>query len=208
MLLWPIRWLIQKTLELALVLVLAMGGLLLAFRWLPLVPVAVVTSFLAGEAPRWRWLSQAEIPPALYHGFRIGLESPTACARLSTRAQAAVALLYPPRQGTKGAELWGAILEALWGRERLLHLYLAGAPWGDRIWGAWGASQAYFAKPPTSLSLEEIAELLLLRRFPHLGQSPDKPKWFLEQKRVLIRRIQHAIEKEKPTRPSQQEAIT
>lgn len=206
MLLWPVRWLVQKLLELLAGLVLVGGGVLLAFRWVPLVPVAVVVSFFEGEAPRWRWLSEAENPLALQRGFVMSLESSLHAQAPSIRAQAAAALLYPFPQHLEGAEVLGAIIEVLWGKERLIHLYLAGAPWGNRVWGAWAASQVYFRKPPAGLSLEEIAELLLLRRFPHLGSAADRPKWFLEQKHQLTRRIRNAIEKEKST-PSLKEAF-
>ena len=60
----------------------------------------------------------------------------------------------------KGAEAWMTfVIEAVWGKARIMEVYLNIAEWGDGIYGAEAAAQARFGKPASELSTYEAALL-------------------------------------------------
>jgi monofunctional biosynthetic peptidoglycan transglycosylase len=69
----------------------------------------------------------------------------------------------------KYAELGYAVLmEIFLGKERILELYLNYAQWGKTTFGCEAASQAYFGKPSSKLSLFESARLAAVLASPGL----------------------------------------
>ncbi len=197
MLSWPIRWVFGWIFRTFLSLVVVILMILWSFRWIPFIPVPVMTEFFAGTAPRWQWLSPSETPLALQQAFRIRL-SQSRQKRLSPPAQAAAVLFFPHPEKAPGAEILGGLLKLLWGEERLYHLYLSSAPWGAHLWGAKSAARYYLQKDPQSLSIDEVAELILLREFPQAAQSAIRPSWFQQQKLVLTRQIAYAPPQKHP----------
>ena len=60
----------------------------------------------------------------------------------------------------KGLEAWMTlVIEASWGKKRIMEVYLNVAEWGDGIYGAEAAAQARFGKPASELSTREAALL-------------------------------------------------
>jgi monofunctional biosynthetic peptidoglycan transglycosylase len=60
----------------------------------------------------------------------------------------------------KGLEAYfTVILETLLPKDRILEIYLNLAEWGDGVFGAEAAAQAYFAKPAAALARDEAARM-------------------------------------------------
>lgn len=60
----------------------------------------------------------------------------------------------------KGLEAWYTLLiEALWPKARILEIYANIAEFGEGVYGAEAAAQAYFGKPAAQLSASESARL-------------------------------------------------
>lgn len=77
-------------------------------------------------------------------------------------------LLWPARSMVrKGLEAGLAIsLEAVWGKKRILEVYLNIAEFGKGIYGVEAASQHYFGKSANRLSVNEAARLAVLLPSP------------------------------------------
>ncbi|MFN3371212.1 MAG: monofunctional biosynthetic peptidoglycan transglycosylase [Sphingomonadaceae bacterium] len=71
------------------------------------------------------------------------------------------AFLWPGRTWLrKGLEAWFTVLiEGLWGKARIMEVYLNIAEWGRGIYGAEAASRHYFGKPARDLTRAEAARL-------------------------------------------------
>jgi membrane peptidoglycan carboxypeptidase len=81
-------------------------------------------------------------------------------------------------------------LEQEWPKDKILEGYLNIAYFGNRAFGIYAASQVYFGKPPSDLTLEEAALLAGLVKFPgsfdvasNAGyqQAFDRRNWVLDQ---------------------------
>lgn len=77
-------------------------------------------------------------------------------------------LLWPGRSFVrKGMEAMVALsLEAIWGKKRILEVYLNIAEFGKGIYGVEAASLHYFGKPASKLSRNETARLAVLLPSP------------------------------------------
>jgi monofunctional biosynthetic peptidoglycan transglycosylase len=68
--------------------------------------------------------------------------------------------LWPGGYVRKGIEAGlTLLLEKIWGKQRILEMYLNIAEFGPGIYGVEAASQAYFGKPASQLNVEEAARL-------------------------------------------------
>lgn len=75
----------------------------------------------------------------------------------------------------KGLELpLALILDAVLTKRRVLEIYLNIAEWGEGVFGAEAASQAWFGKPAKDLTRVEAARLATALPNP-LGRNPAKP---------------------------------
>ncbi|ASP35048.1 monofunctional biosynthetic peptidoglycan transglycosylase [Labrenzia sp. VG12] len=75
----------------------------------------------------------------------------------------------------KGLELPLALmLDAILTKKRVLEIYLNVAEWGEGIFGAEAAAQAWFGKPASELTRTEAARLATALPNP-LGRNPAKP---------------------------------
>lgn len=93
----------------------------------------------------------------------------------------------------KGIEAWFTLLiELIWGKQRILEVYLNIAEWGPGVFGLQAASQYHFAKPASQLSAMQAA--LLASSLPSpLRYDPARPanhiylraEWNLAQQRKL-----------------------
>ncbi|MCX7033049.1 MAG: monofunctional biosynthetic peptidoglycan transglycosylase [Arenimonas sp.] len=60
----------------------------------------------------------------------------------------------------KGLEAWYTLLiEAMWSKQRILEVYANIAEFGDGVYGAEAAAQAFFGKPASALTAAESARL-------------------------------------------------
>ncbi|MGQ5700921.1 monofunctional biosynthetic peptidoglycan transglycosylase [Sandaracinobacteroides sp. A072] len=71
------------------------------------------------------------------------------------------AFLWPGRTMVrKGAEAWfTALIELLWGKRRIMEVYLNVAEFGRGVYGAEAAARHYFDKPASRLTRQEAARL-------------------------------------------------
>jgi monofunctional biosynthetic peptidoglycan transglycosylase len=94
--------------------------------------------------------------------------------------------LWPGRSYVrKGAEAYFTVLiEALWGKRRILETYLNVVEWGPGIYGAEAASQSYFGHDADQLTPDEAARLAAI--------LPDPLKWkAVHPGRYVARRTRH-----------------
>jgi monofunctional biosynthetic peptidoglycan transglycosylase len=93
----------------------------------------------------------------------------------------------------KGLEAWFTVLiEGTWPKERILETYLNIAEFGDGVYGAEAAAQAFFGKPAAALGEHEAALLAAVLPSPrrmHAGRpSPyvrERAAWIRRQARQL-----------------------
>ncbi len=75
----------------------------------------------------------------------------------------------------KAGEAWMTyVIEAVWGKRRIMEVYLNVAEWGDGIFGAEAAAQARFGKSAADLTPLEAARLAAVLPSPNKW-SADKP---------------------------------
>lgn len=99
--------------------------------------------------------------------------------------------LSPSRNpARKVTELFAARrLEAELSKQRILELYLNVVEWGDGIWGAEAAAQAYFGVSAAALSDEQAALLAGALINPRV-YSPAKPNQrLLRRQQIILRRM-------------------
>jgi monofunctional glycosyltransferase len=97
--------------------------------------------------------------------------------------------LWPGRSWLRKAlEAWFTLwIELLWAKERVLHVYLNVAEFGDGIYGVAAASRHFFAKDPEALTRQEAALLAAVLPSPR-RLRPDRPSPWLEERRDWILR--------------------
>lgn len=76
----------------------------------------------------------------------------------------------------KGAEVYITyLIEALWGKRRILEVYANMIEWGDGIYGVHAAARTYFGKDPSALTADQAARLAAVvpnpRRFSAVRPS-------------------------------------
>jgi monofunctional biosynthetic peptidoglycan transglycosylase len=93
----------------------------------------------------------------------------------------------------KGLEAWYTLLiELLWPKQRILEVYANIAEFGDGVYGAEAAAQAYFRKPAKRLTAAESARLAAVlpspKRYSVLAPGPyvqRRAAWVARQARNL-----------------------
>ena len=92
-------------------------------------------------------------------------------------------LLWPGRSLVrKGLEATLALsLEAVWGKKRILEVYLNIAEFGKGIYGVEAASQHYFGKPASRLSVNEAARLAVLLPGPRSRDARNLTPYLRER---------------------------
>lgn len=164
----------------------------------PLTPLMVIR-LVEGEGLTKRWVPLADISPELsravvtsedqrfcsHHGFdwiEIGeaMDEYRDGGRLrgaSTLSQqtAKNVFLWPGRNALrKGLEAgFTVLIEALWGKRRIMEVYLNVVEWGPGLYGAEAAAWHYFHRPARTLTRRQAAALAAVlpnpRRFSPLG---------------------------------------
>ena len=97
--------------------------------------------------------------------------------------------LWPGRSYIrKGFEAYFAgLIELLWGKERILEVYLNVIETGDGLYGAEAATQNYFHKSATKLTRSQAALIIAVLPNPRRW-SPVKPTPYIYYKKGLILR--------------------
>lgn len=86
----------------------------------------------------------------------------------------------------KGLEAYFTFLiETLWGKKRILEVYLNVAEMGDGIYGAEAAARVYFKKPAMNLNKGEAALIAAVLPDPRT-MSPAKPSAYLYKRQEWI----------------------
>lgn len=98
-------------------------------------------------------------------------------------------LLWPGRSMLrKGLEATLALsLEAIWGKKRILEVYLNIAEFGKGIYGVEAASQHYFGKPASRLSVNEAARLAVMLPGPR-SRDPRQLTPYLRERVAWVER--------------------
>ncbi|GGP48117.1 hypothetical protein GCM10009347_14160 [Shewanella algicola] len=98
-------------------------------------------------------------------------------------------LLWPGQSFVrKGLEAMLAVgLEIIWGKKRILEVYVNVAEFGKGIYGVEAASQHYFNKPAKYLSSKEAAKLAVLLPSPR-NRNPNHLTPYLSQRVVWVER--------------------
>ena len=104
--------------------------------------------------------------------------------------------LWPGRSYVrKGFEAYFTILiELLWGKERILEVYLNVIEMGDGIYGADAATRSYYGKSAQSLSKGEAALLIAVLPNP-LRWSPARPTNYIYHNQSIILRNMRVLRK-------------
>ncbi|MDE1149198.1 MAG: monofunctional biosynthetic peptidoglycan transglycosylase [Azospirillaceae bacterium] len=106
------------------------------------------------------------------------------------------AFLWPGRTWVrKGVEFgFTELIELVWGKRRILEMYLNIVEWGDGIYGAEAASRAYFGVSASALSSSQAAALAAVLPSPrkwsanHPGAYVARRIGILEQRAALVAR--------------------
>jgi monofunctional biosynthetic peptidoglycan transglycosylase len=175
------------------VIVLPVGATVV-YRFIP-PPITslMVMRLMEGRGMDYRWRGLDDISPTLaqaaiasedarfclHHGFEFAAmekafehneRRPGKIRGGSTISQqtAKNVFLWPARDYVrKGLEAYFTVLtEALWGKRRIMEMYLNVVEWGSGIYGAEAASQAYFGHSAKHLSTSEAAHLVAILPSP------------------------------------------
>ncbi|MBI2267844.1 MAG: penicillin-binding protein [Candidatus Blackburnbacteria bacterium] len=82
------------------------------------------------------------------------------------------------------------IVETIYGKDKILEMYLNNVPYGGTAWGIEAAAQAYFGKPAKELTLAQAALLAGLPQAPtRFSPFGTNPQLSLERQRAVLRRM-------------------
>ena len=88
----------------------------------------------------------------------------------------------------KGLEAWYTLLiEAMWSKQRILEVYANIAEFGDGVYGAEAAAQAFFGKPASALTAAESARLAAVLPNPK-KYSAASPGPYVQRRTAWIQR--------------------
>ena len=152
-------------------------------RVLPIPSTLIIGHLFTGNLPSWRWVSIESISPALSKAV-IASEDQRFCTHwgvdfielqsvLSDRGGPSRGASTISMQVAKNIYLWpgrsylrkalelplALLLDLLWGKKRMIEIYLNIAEWGRGIFGAEAAAQFYFKKHASELTSDEAARL-------------------------------------------------
>ena len=158
-------------------------------HWMPLKKIApsLLKAVLAGEDQRFLY----------HHGFdfvemrkalgEILLERKTRGASTISMQAARTVFLWPERTLTrKAAEAYYTVLiEMLWGKKRILEVYLNTVDWGPGVIGAEEAARHYFQTGAEHISPSQAALLAAILPSPHRW-SPTSPSRYVEARKKRI----------------------
>ena len=211
-----VGWLIGWLLTLIGVAALVAVGWALAYRWVdPPITEPMIRDAIAGQHVERRWVGLDGISPAMtravigaedsgfcgHHGFDFdAIEAAAAKNATSKRLRggstisqqtAKNAFLWPGRSYLrKGLEAYFTVLiEALWGKRRIMEVYLNIAEWGPGIYGVDAAAHHYFDTSAARLSPDQAARLAAILPQPIKRDAADLHGKVRRHARAIARRI-------------------
>jgi monofunctional biosynthetic peptidoglycan transglycosylase len=177
----------------------------LAYRVVP-PPITwlMVERLFQGQGLHKRWVSLGDIDPALpnaviaaedarfceHHGF--DFEAMQAAMRNNERHPGRIkggstisqqtaknVFLWPGRDYVrKGLEAYFTVLiEAIWGKRRIMEIYLNVVEWGPGTYGAEAAANRYFGEPATDIDPGEAAHLAAILPSPLKWQAVNPGRY-------------------------------
>jgi monofunctional biosynthetic peptidoglycan transglycosylase len=173
----------------------------------PPVTILMLERMAQGQGLDHRWVPLSEMSPTLpraavasedghfcsHHGFDFGAiekamkhdeKKPNAIRGGSTISQqtAKNVFLWPQRSWLrKGIEAWFTVLiETIWGKRRIMEVYLNTVEMGPGVYGAQAASERYFGIPASRLSPAQAGRLAAI--------LPDPLKWKAARPGPYVRR--------------------
>jgi monofunctional biosynthetic peptidoglycan transglycosylase len=179
----------------------------------PPITILMIERLVEGRGLDRRWVPLGRISPEMvravvasedsrfceHHGFdvraidaalRHNAEKPGRIRGGSTISQqtAKNVFLWPERSWVrKGAEAWFTVLiEAIWGKRRIVEVYLNTVEMGPGLYGVEAASQRYFHKPANGLGPAEAGRLAAI--------LPSPLKWKAARPGPYVRRRTGRIE--------------
>jgi monofunctional biosynthetic peptidoglycan transglycosylase len=95
--------------------------------------------------------------------------------------------LWPDRSWLrKGLEAgFTVLIEAFWGKRRILEVYLNVAEFGEGVFGAEAAARHWFGKPAAALTLREASRLAAILPDPR-DRNPARPSGFVQRRARAI----------------------
>jgi monofunctional biosynthetic peptidoglycan transglycosylase len=92
----------------------------------------------------------------------------------------------------KGLEAWYTVLiELLWSKQRILEVYANVAEFGDGVYGAEAAAQAFFNKPAKRLTAAESARLAAVLPNPKRYNAKNPGAYVQRRARWIERQVRH-----------------
>jgi len=190
----PFRWLRRLALIVLLLAIVGPPLWVGLYRIVPPpITILMIVRLVEGRGLDHRWVPIRRIAPAMvravvasedsrfceHHGFdvqaidaalRHNAQRPGRIRGGSTISQqtAKNVFLWPERSWVrKGAEAWFTVLiEAIWGKRRIMEVYLNTVEMGPGLYGVEAASQRYFHKPASALAPAEAGRLAAILPSP------------------------------------------
>ena len=185
-------WLRAALIALAVLTFLPIGGVLIVAVLPPAPTILMLRQAVRGEGLDYQWRGLNDISPNLvnaaiaaedarfcsHHGFDIeaiqkALDHNAEGGRIrggSTISQqtAKNVFLWPGRDWIrKGLEAgYTVLIETLWGKRRIMEVYLNVAEWAPGVYGAEAAARHWFGKSAADLSAREAARLAAILPSP------------------------------------------
>ena len=92
----------------------------------------------------------------------------------------------------KGLEAWYTVLiEFIWPKQRILEVYANIAEFGDGVYGAEAAAQAFFKKPAARLTAGESARLAAVLPNPKRYNARNPGAYVQRRARWIERQVRH-----------------
>lgn len=159
------------------------------YRWVPLERIApdLRRAVLAGEDQRFLDHHGFDFVE-LRHAVADALDGQRlrGASTLSMQAARSVFLVPRRRLWRKAAEAYFTVLvELLWGKRRILEVYLNTVDWGDGILGAEAAARTYFGADARGLTRHQAALLAAVLPNPHRW-SPRDPSPHVRERQGRI----------------------
>lgn len=101
--------------------------------------------------------------------------------------------LWPGRSWTrKGFEMYFTVLiECLWGKERIMEVYLNSIEMGNGIYGVEAVAQDHFGKSASELSRSECALIAATLPNPRIFSSKNPSPYMLKRRRWIENQMKH-----------------
>lgn len=171
--------------------------LLIQKKWVPIEEISVYLPMAAVVSEDDKFLDHSGFDlDAIQKAFKNNTKNGKRIKGGSTISQqtAKNVFLWPERNWLrKGLEAYFTLLiEIVWGKERIMEVYLNICETGDGIFGAEAASQAYFHKPAKELTKGEAANIIAILPNPRL--YPINSAFGKKRKTAILRRMKRMEE--------------